>query len=75
MWRLPVYAITRAPCGIRSQTEPNSNWTGPFNLSLKKGRQVPHTPGFPVRFVGVGELHAAFARFGISPMLTVKCTG
>jgi hypothetical protein len=25
----------------------------------RKGR-VPHTPGFPVKFVGVDELHAAF---------------
>src|SRR6204780_5621757 len=27
--------------------------------SLTKGR-VPHSPGFPVKFVGVDELHAAF---------------
>jgi hypothetical protein len=39
--------------GICRRTQPHSLWFP------HQGR-VPHTPGFPVKFVGVDELHAAF---------------
>jgi hypothetical protein len=38
-----------------------------------KGR-VPHTPGFPAKFVGVDELHAAFPNESRTRRLVARST-
>ena len=45
--------------GLKTLRE-NHLRTQPDRLSFPHQGRVPHTPGFPVKSVGVDELHAAF---------------